>query len=180
MVPNVLVVHADMDEQLAYDIVRVMFENQEQLVAVHAAANDLTLETAMQSQALPYHPGAMRYFEEFSDFAGVVLPARGDEGHSWHMFQVLIDFQAQGFSRPEFIKRMAERGIGIGVHYPCIPGLEYYRGRGYLASDTPVAERVQMMGSMVAVIKAVPVALFGCKRHNISRERLGLRQRQSR
>jgi TRAP transporter TAXI family solute receptor len=64
VVPNVLVVHADMDEQLAYDIVRVMFENKDQLVAVHSAANELSLDTAMSSQALPYHPGAVRYFEE--------------------------------------------------------------------------------------------------------------------
>jgi dTDP-4-amino-4,6-dideoxygalactose transaminase len=58
------------------------------------------------------------------------------------MFQVLIDFPAQGMTRPEFQKRMADRGIGIGVHYPCIPGLAYYRGRGYRPEDTPVAARV--------------------------------------
>lgn len=64
VVPNVLVVHADMDEQLAYDIVRIMFENHDDLAAVHSAADALTLETAMDSQALPYHPGAVRYLEE--------------------------------------------------------------------------------------------------------------------
>jgi dTDP-4-amino-4,6-dideoxygalactose transaminase len=38
---------------------------------------------------------------------------------------------------------MAARGIGIGVHYPCIPGLTYYRERGYDAErDYPVAARV--------------------------------------
>jgi dTDP-4-amino-4,6-dideoxygalactose transaminase len=38
---------------------------------------------------------------------------------------------------------MAARGIGIGVHYPCIPGLSYYRSRGYDAErDFPVAARV--------------------------------------
>ncbi len=45
---------------------------------------------------------ASRYFEEFGDFAQVVLPARGDSGHSWHMFQVLIDFAARGMTRPGF------------------------------------------------------------------------------
>jgi hypothetical protein len=83
-----------------------------------------------------------RYFEELEGFSGAVLPARGDSGHSWHMFQVLIDFTAQGMTRAEFQKRMADRGIGIGVHYPCIPGLAYYRGRGYRPEDTPVAARV--------------------------------------
>ena len=85
---------------------------------------------------------AGQYFTELAGFGSVVLPARGDSGHSWHMFQVLIDFPAQGMTRPEFQKRMADRGIGIGVHYPCIPGLAYYRGQGYRPEDTPVAARV--------------------------------------
>ena len=37
---------------------------------------------------------------------------------------------------------MAERGIGIGVHYPCIPSLTYYRQQGHRPEDTPVAARV--------------------------------------
>ena len=63
-VPNVLVVNADMDEQLAYDIVRIMFEQKDSLAAAHPEANHLTLETALSSTALPYHPGALRYLEE--------------------------------------------------------------------------------------------------------------------
>jgi len=85
---------------------------------------------------------ANRYFAQLEGFKPVVLPARGDAGHSWHMYQVLIDFPAQGMTRPEFQARMADRGIGIGVHYPCIPGLTYYRGQGYRPEDTPVAARV--------------------------------------
>ena len=85
---------------------------------------------------------ASRYFDEFDGFEGVVLPARGDLGHSWHMYQVLIDFRARGMTRPAFQKIMAERGIGIGVHYPSIPSLKYYREQGYNEEDTPVAARV--------------------------------------
>jgi hypothetical protein len=85
---------------------------------------------------------AGRYFEALEGFSSVVLPARGDAGHSWHMFQVLIDFPKQGMTRPEFQKRLAERGIGIGVHYPSIPSLRYYRDQGYDPQATPVAARV--------------------------------------
>ena len=85
---------------------------------------------------------AARYFEEFDGFPGVVLPSRGDSGHSWHMFQVLIDFRSRGMTRPAFQKIMAARGIGTGVHYPSIPSLTYYRERGYREDDTPVAARV--------------------------------------
>jgi dTDP-4-amino-4,6-dideoxygalactose transaminase len=58
------------------------------------------------------------------------------------MFQLLIDFAGRGITRAAFQKMMAERGIGIGVHYPCIPGLTYYRQLGYRPEDTPVAARV--------------------------------------
>ena len=85
---------------------------------------------------------AYRYFEELAGYGAVTLPARGDAGHSWHMFTVLIDFAARGFTRPQFQALMAERGIGIGVHYPCIPALTYYREAGYDAEATPVAARV--------------------------------------
>jgi dTDP-4-amino-4,6-dideoxygalactose transaminase len=85
---------------------------------------------------------AERYFAELDGFSGAVLPARGDSGHAWHMFQLLIDFAGRGITRAAFQKMMAERGIGIGVHYPCIPGLAYYRQLGYRPEDTPVAARV--------------------------------------
>jgi dTDP-4-amino-4,6-dideoxygalactose transaminase len=85
---------------------------------------------------------AGRYFEEFGDFQQVVLPARGDSGHSWHMFQVLIDFPKHGMTRPGFQQAMADRGIGIGVHYPSIPSLKFYKDQGYREEDTPVAARV--------------------------------------
>ncbi|MDP9082376.1 MAG: DegT/DnrJ/EryC1/StrS aminotransferase family protein [Pseudomonadota bacterium] len=82
------------------------------------------------------------YFDQLGDFSGALLPARGDAGHSWHMFQVLIDFRARGMTRQAFQKIMADRGIGIGVHYPSIPSLQYYRNQGYRDEDTPVAARV--------------------------------------
>lgn len=85
---------------------------------------------------------AMRYFKELDGFTGAVLPARGDSGHSWHMFQLLIDFRARGMTRPAFQKMMADRGIGIGVHYPSIPSLKFYRESGYREELTPVAARV--------------------------------------
>jgi dTDP-4-amino-4,6-dideoxygalactose transaminase len=85
---------------------------------------------------------AQHYFEEFGDYDELVLPARGDDGHAWHMFQVLIDFAAHDMSRVQFQKAMAERGIGVGHHYPSIPGLTYYRSQGYREEDWPVAARV--------------------------------------
>ena len=64
IVANVLVVHQDFDEQLAYDILRVLFEHQPELVTAHPVAEELTLENAVQNSPIPFHPGALRYYEE--------------------------------------------------------------------------------------------------------------------
>lgn len=63
-IPNVLVVNSDMDEDLAYQLTQLLFENTEELIAVHPAANDTTVEFTMESTPVPLHPGAIRYFEE--------------------------------------------------------------------------------------------------------------------
>ncbi|PJX13673.1 C4-dicarboxylate ABC transporter substrate-binding protein [Halomonas sp. 141] len=69
-IPNVLVVNADMDEELAYQLTHLLFENIDELIAVHPAANDTTVEFTMGSTPVPLHPGAIRYFEE----AGADIP----------------------------------------------------------------------------------------------------------
>ena len=71
-IPNVLVVNADMDEELAYQLTQLLFENTDELIAVHPAANDTTVEFTMNSTPVPLHPGALRYFEE----VGAEIPDR--------------------------------------------------------------------------------------------------------
>lgn len=63
-IPNVLVVHADMDEELAYQITKALFEFTDELIAIHPAANDTTVEFSIESTPVPFHPGAIRYYEE--------------------------------------------------------------------------------------------------------------------
>lgn len=70
VVPNVLVARADMDEELAYNVTKAMFDNQDQLIAAAPSAAELTLGSAQCSAALPYHPGALRYLEENGIAAG--------------------------------------------------------------------------------------------------------------
>ena len=64
IVPNVLVVHEDFDEALAHDILAAIFEHKADLEAAHPEAANLTLESAVQNSPIPYHPGAIRYYEE--------------------------------------------------------------------------------------------------------------------
>lgn len=61
-VSNVLVVHRDMDEQLAFDITRLLFEKQEELAAIHPEARNLSRDRARQGSPAPLHAGAARYY----------------------------------------------------------------------------------------------------------------------
>ena len=63
-VANLLVVSDNMPEQLAYDITRLLFEKQSDLVAIHPQARDLSLATAIVGSPVPFHPGAVRYYTE--------------------------------------------------------------------------------------------------------------------
>ncbi len=63
-VANVLVVNRSMPEQLAYDITRVLFENQPELAGIHPEARTLSIETAIKGSPVDFHPGAQRYFNE--------------------------------------------------------------------------------------------------------------------
>jgi TRAP transporter TAXI family solute receptor len=62
---NILIANAKMTDQLAYDIVRIMYEKKADWVAVHREANELKLETqSVKNSSVPYHPGALRYYAE--------------------------------------------------------------------------------------------------------------------
>jgi TRAP transporter TAXI family solute receptor len=61
--PNILVVRNDMDEQLQQDITRTIFENKEQLLTVHPAAEELDPSTADDVTFIETCPGAKTYFD---------------------------------------------------------------------------------------------------------------------
>jgi dTDP-4-amino-4,6-dideoxygalactose transaminase len=82
------------------------------------------------------------YFERFGGRPPGVLPARGDDGHCWNMFTLLLPFKRLGMSRVEFIKAMSNHNIALGIHYPCIPALSAYRQLGFDPALFPNASRV--------------------------------------
>jgi TRAP-type uncharacterized transport system substrate-binding protein len=57
-------VSTSMAEQLAYDITRVLFEQQPALAAIHPEARNLSLATATKGSPADFHPGAIRYYRE--------------------------------------------------------------------------------------------------------------------
>ncbi|NUW39325.1 TAXI family TRAP transporter solute-binding subunit [Nonomuraea rhodomycinica] len=63
-VANVLLVPDSMNEQLAYDVTRVLYERKAQLAAVHPEANKLDPRLGQQTAPVQLHPGAARYYKE--------------------------------------------------------------------------------------------------------------------
>jgi len=60
----ILETHSAVDAELVYNILKVLFEHREELVAVHPSAKEMTYESALFSIAIPLHPGAEKYFKE--------------------------------------------------------------------------------------------------------------------
>ncbi len=63
-VPNLLVCHRDMNPELAYDIVKCIFDHLKELSATHREALNINMVNGASLRSMPYHPGAWRFFEE--------------------------------------------------------------------------------------------------------------------
>ena len=61
---NFLAVHERMDEKIAYNLVKAIFEHKKDLSAVHKEADKITLQAAVVGSPVPFHPGAIKYFQE--------------------------------------------------------------------------------------------------------------------
>jgi hypothetical protein len=62
---NLLVVPANADEKLVYEITKTLFEKKDELVKVHKDAMFLELSNQMTGASpIPFHPGALKYFKE--------------------------------------------------------------------------------------------------------------------
>jgi TRAP transporter TAXI family solute receptor len=62
--PNVMVINANVEEELVYQMTKSIFENLDVIHKAHASTFGLSLETATSDLGVPYHPGAVRYFRE--------------------------------------------------------------------------------------------------------------------
>ncbi len=67
----ILVADASVSDDVAYAIVKTIFENKDGIAAAHAKGAELDLAFAAQVTAIPFHPGAARYYAE----NGIVLNA---------------------------------------------------------------------------------------------------------
>jgi uncharacterized protein len=64
-VPNYLVVSEEMDEKLAHDLTKLLFDQKSELVAVHPEAKNLDPSKGSEVIApIELHPGAKQYYDE--------------------------------------------------------------------------------------------------------------------
>jgi len=93
---------------------------------------------------------ARLYFERFDRDLGCELPVADFVNSNWHMFQIVLPPQVK---RGDFIARMREAGIGVGVHYPAIHLFSLYRNLGFREGQFPHAERI---GRAIATLPLFP------------------------
>jgi hypothetical protein len=56
--------HDGLSEELAYAVTKALYDNTETLGKVHPKGKEITLQTALQSVSIPFHPGAAKYYRE--------------------------------------------------------------------------------------------------------------------
>lgn len=61
---NFAIAHQDMPESLAYEITKLAMENHDRMVQNHAAAKETLAENVLKNTVIPFHPGAVKWFEE--------------------------------------------------------------------------------------------------------------------
>lgn len=62
---NLLVVHESMTDDVAYNIVKTIFEHRDEWALVHAEAKNVKPDNQKQANSpIAWHPGAARYFKE--------------------------------------------------------------------------------------------------------------------
>jgi TRAP transporter TAXI family solute receptor len=63
-VPNYLVTHSDVSEELGYQMTAQLFAHLDQMAAAHAAAKAMKLDGALAGMPVPLHPGAEKFYSE--------------------------------------------------------------------------------------------------------------------
>ena len=62
---NILVSNESLSDQTAYNIVKIIFDHQSDLINVHKEAENFKLENQRaDASPIPFHPGAVKYFAE--------------------------------------------------------------------------------------------------------------------
>jgi dTDP-4-amino-4,6-dideoxygalactose transaminase len=115
--------------------------------------NMMDIQAALGVHQLPRLPQfidrreklAHRYLDKLKNWPEITLPQPALKGqrHAWHLFAPLLVPEAAGMNRNNFISRMHEENIGVGLHYPAVHTFSYYREHPDIeSSNLPNTEKV--------------------------------------
>lgn len=88
---------------------------------------------------------ADRYMEAFKDWSELILPGipSYEFETTYYMFAPLINEEAAGVTRDDFMQKMKDEDIGTGLHYEATHLYSYYANKyGYKPDDFPRAKYV--------------------------------------
>jgi dTDP-4-amino-4,6-dideoxygalactose transaminase len=136
-----------------YDVIAPGFKyNMMDLQAALGIHQLAALESIIEKRTLL----AKRYYEKLSGWPELTLPTLPtfSHRHVWYIFAPLINPEAAGMDRDDFILAMKEQNIGIGLHYEPAHLYTYYQQQfGYRSGDFPQAESV---GSRIVSLPLFP------------------------
>ncbi|MBF0362582.1 MAG: DegT/DnrJ/EryC1/StrS family aminotransferase [Oligoflexia bacterium] len=78
-------------------------------------------------------------------FAPIKLPSelQKEHKHGHHLYTIMINKKIANISRDDFLVRINQENIGVGVHYKSIASHPYYQERyGWRAEDFPNANKI--------------------------------------
>lgn len=87
---------------------------------------------------------AERYSQAFYDNDLIEIPkvSEGNLTHAWHLYVVKLNLNKLRINREDFIRRMAEEGVGCSVHFIPLHLQPYWKNKYQLkTSDFPVASK---------------------------------------
>ncbi len=71
-----VIVHENMNEELAYEITRTIYENGERVAEKHPAGGFIRADNVVRNNGTPFHAGAVRYYREIGIWPDGPLPTR--------------------------------------------------------------------------------------------------------
>jgi uncharacterized protein len=67
---NFAIAHQSMPDSLAYEITKLALDNNDRMKQIHATAAETLVENWDKNTFMPFHPGALKYYEE----KGITIP----------------------------------------------------------------------------------------------------------
>ena len=115
--------------------------------------NMMDIQAALGLHQLPALDGfirrrtelAQRYQRLLADWRKLALPRAPSYSHrhAWHLYTPLVNAEAAGMNRDDFMQALKQRNIGTGLHYRAVHLYPYYRERfGFKRGDFPIAESI--------------------------------------